>query len=512
MAKKPTTLRLHETRHPLVYEVNTRVLLTELSAAAGKRITLDLIPDRVIQEWARRKFDAVWLMGVWTTDALGQGIARTHTGLQEEYRKTLPDFAPDDVAGSPYSVQDYEVAEGLGGDAALKTLRKRLAEKGIGLILDFVCNHTSRDHGWVAAHPEYYINGEPGDAQKRPEIYFSTPTAKGPKVLAYGRDPTFPGWTDTAQLNHMNPKARKAVIAELKRIARLCDGVRCDMAMLLLRDVFLLTWGEPLGRQENRAADTEFWDDAIRAVRDEKPKFVFMAEAYWNLEWQLQQLGFNYTYDKVLYDRLLREGAGSVRDHLKAELDFQQRSIRFVENHDEHRAARAFGSDSWHFAAAVIASTVPGMVLLHDGQIEGRKVKLPVQLIRRPRELVSEMVRSFYESLISCITSPVIREGEWQLLTPRAAWHDNYTWQNFLVFWWQQKGAGVRLIVVNYAPHSGQCYVELPVEQVSGTAIEFRDQMSEAVYVRDRTGLVSKGIYFDLPGYKFHIFDVKKAR
>lgn len=514
MAKKTTTrLRLRETRHPVVYEVNTRVLLNELSKSGKKKTTLAQIPDRILDEWADLGFDAVWLIGVWRTGALGQEIARSHAGLQEEYRRALPDYTPDDVAGSPYSVQDYEVDEMLGGDAALKSLRKRLAERGVGLILDFVSNHTSRDHGWVATHPEYYIAGETGDELKRPDIYFSAQTAKGPRTLAFGRDPTFPGWTDTAQLNHMSPKARKAIIGELKRISKLCDGVRCDMAMLLLRDVFLLTWGGPLHRQDSSAADVEFWADAIGAVREGLPEFIFIAEAYWNLEWQLQQLGFDYTYDKVLYDRLLREGAMSVRDHLHAEMEFQLKSVRFVENHDEQRASRAFGSEGWHFAASVIASTVPGMVLLHDGQMEGRTVKLPIQLTRRQTEPVSEVAQSFYMNLLDCITSPTIREGEWQLLNCRPAWHDNYTWQNFLAFWWQQqKGGSAKLVVVNYAPHSGQCYVELPVEQVSGAAIELRDRMSEAVYVRDRAGLVTKGMYFDLPGYKFHLFEVKKAR
>jgi hypothetical protein len=513
MAKRTTKpLRLHDTRHPLLLEVNARVLVRELSAAAGSDLTLDRIPDHLLDEWAGLGFDAVWLMGVWTTGPQGREIARAHPGLQGEYLKILPDYTPEDVAGSPYSVQKYEVPPALGGNKALGTLRKRLAGRGLGLILDFVSNHTARDHAWTTTHPDYYINGESGDDRRRPDIYFSTPTAQGEKVLAFGRDPTFPSWTDTAQLNHMYPKARKAIIAELKKISRLCDGVRCDMAMLLLRDVFLLTWGEQLRKTESGAADVEFWKEAIRSVRRDQPKFLFMAEAYWNLEWQLQQLGFDFTYDKVLYDRLLREGAGAGRDHLRAEIGYQRRSVRFVENHDENRASRAFGSEAWHFAAAVIVSSIPGMTLYHDGELDGRAAKLPVQLTRRPQEPVSDVTRSFYQRLLSCVCSPVFRGGEWQLLSPRAAWHDNYTWQNFLVFWWQGKGNDARLVAVNYAPHSGQCYVELPVEQIAGVAIEFRDQMSDAAYVRDRAGLASRGIYFDLQGYGFHIFDVKKAR
>ena len=82
---------------------------------------------------------------------------------------------------------------------------------------------------------------------------------------------------------------------ELERIATMCDGVRCDMAMLILPDVFERTWGR---RPE------PFWPRTIERVRKAAPSFLFMAEVYWDLEWELQQQGFNYTYDKRLYDRL----------------------------------------------------------------------------------------------------------------------------------------------------------------------------------------------------------------
>jgi hypothetical protein len=236
--------------------------------------------------------------------------------------------------------------------------------------------------------------------------------------------------------------------------------------------------------------------------------FVFIAEAYWNLEWRLQQLGFDYTYDKTLYDRLLREGASSVYDHLKAELSFQRHSVRFIENHDEPRAAQALSTDAWHFAAATVAATVPGMFLFHDGQLEGRKIKLPVQLGRRATEPDVPQVRSFYRRLLSCTRTPALQKGEWRLLTIKPAWHANHTSANFLAYWWEEPTDGARLVVVNYAPQSGQCYVDLCLDSIQGSPIEFRDLMSEDVYVRERSALLSKGMYFDLPGYGFHIFEV----
>ncbi len=504
--------RIAGTSHPAVYEVNTRVLLHQLSGAGGKPVTLDGIPDRVIEEWAGLGFDAVWLMGVWTTGKIGQDIARAYKPLQEEFRAVLPDLVCDDVLSSPYSVQSYAVSPAVGGSGALRKLRKRLEKKGLGLILDFVCNHTARDHEWVEKHPEYYIAGPVGQDTAQPDSYFRARTVTGDRVIAFGRDPSYPAWTDTAQLNHEHAATRRALIATLREIADQCDGVRCDMAMLTLRDVFKRTWGDASAPPPGQSAQGEFWKEAISAVKTGRRSFTFIAEAYWNLEWQLQQLGFDYTYDKTLYDRLLREGAGSVRDHLKADPDFQRHSLRFIENHDEPRAARVLPSSAWQFAAATIVATIPGMVLFHDGQLEGRTVRVPLQLRRRPDEQASERSLMFYRRLLACICQPVIKDGEWQLLNIRPAWHENPSWQNFLAFWWRGRQGGARLIVVNYAPLSGQCYVELPVDRITGSPVEFRDLMGDAVYVRDRAGLESRGMYFELPGYGIHIFEVMANR
>ena len=498
--------------HPVLYEVNVRVLLREIAAREGKRVTLADLPSDIIAGWASLGIDAVWLMGIWPSGPAGIAIATREESLRSAYRAVLPDFTDGDVGGSPYAVHAYDVPPSLGGAEGLAALRAALAARGIGLVLDFVPNHTANDHAWVSSHPEYYVQGTAGDAQERPDIFFRAKSRGGPVTLAMGRDPSFAGWTDTAQLNVMHAAARRAMIGELEKISGMCDGVRCDMAMLVMNDVFARTWGDHAAPAVGEPASGEFWTEAIDAVRARAPGFLFLAEAYWNMEWDLQQLGFDYTYDKTLYDRLLREGAGSVRDHLRAEMEYQRHSLRFIENHDEQRAAVSLSSEPWHFAAATVISTVPGMVMFHEGEFEGRKVKLPVQLTRRPCEEPASRTSAFYARLLPVIHSPVFSEGTWRLLMPRAAWHDNYTWQNFLTFWWHNPGAGTRLVVVNYAPLSGQCYVDLPLETVPGTQIEFRDLMSEAVYVRDRHGLTLKGIYFDLPPYGLHVFEISSPR
>ena len=513
MAKNTTiAARLRSTAHPILYEVNTRVLLRELSSAEGMTMTLADVPDRVLDEWADLGIDAVWLMGVWTTGDTGREIARSMPVLLDEYRHALPDFTPDDIQGSPYAVKDYRVAPELGGNTELRKLRARLARRGIGLILDCVFNHTARDHAWVIRNPERYINGRAGEENERPEYFFSMDTAAGPRVLAYGRDPLFPGWTDTAQLNIFSPATRLVLYETLESIAGMCDGVRCDMAMLLLNEVFIRTWGDHAKSGDDAPPPGEFWKEAIEGIHKVHPDFLFIAEAYWNKEWDLQQFGFRYTYDKTLYDRLLREGATAVRDHLRAEMIYQSRCLRFLENHDEQRVARALPSESWQYAAATVVLTLPGGVLLHEGQLDGRAVKLPVQLVRRQAETVNPRTRAFYAQLLQVVSHPVFREGSWQMLNLRPSWHDNHTWYNFLVYWWQHPDHGVRMVVVNYAPHTGQCYAEIPLDAFRGNMLEFRDLLGTAVYVRERAMLEAKGVYFDLPSYGIHIFDVTEAR
>lgn len=504
LMKKTPTVRIHSTSHPLVYEVNSRVLLHELSSGKSERTTLGNIPDSVLDRWASLGFDAIWMMGVWTTGKSSVEIARTDASLQQEFKRVLPDLTEDDIIGSPYAIRAYNVPPALGGNKGLLALRKKLRERGLGLILDFVPNHTARDHHWVTRHPEYYVQSPD---QHEAEGYFAVPTVKGTAVLAHGRDPNFPGWTDTAQLNVRLPDTRRTLLETLKKIASMCDGVRCDMAMLLLSDVFEKTWGERSLLPGTAPAVGEFWGEMIRGVKAMSPDFKFIAEAYWDREWQLQQLGFDYTYDKRLYERLSHEGAASVYDHLKADPEYQRKSVRFIENHDEQRAARAFSSEAWHFAAATVMATVPGMALFHEGQLSGRKTKLPVQLARRPPNETSPQVESFYTKLLSVVSHSVFREGEWRLLHAKPAWYDNHSWSNFLIFLWTA-GSRARMVVVNYAPLPGQCYVELALDDIKGTAIEFKDLMGTASYVRERSALTSKGMYFDLPGYSLHIFEL----
>jgi hypothetical protein len=501
-------------RNPVLYQVNTRVWVGELSAGLGRPATLDDVPDADLDAMAAAGFDLIYFLGVWQTGAAGRAVSRANAEWREEFVRVLPDLAEDDICGSCFAVTGYEVAETLGGDDALARLRERLHRRGLRLMLDFVPNHTALDHPWVGEHPEYYVRGTDDDLARAPQNYrrvgaegsaaaaAAAATAPGDgregggRVFAYGRDPYFAGWPDTLQLDYGNAGLQAAMRAELGRVAARCDGVRCDMAMLVLPEVFARTWGivaEP------------FWPGAIGAVKADHDGFVFMAEVYWDLEWQLQQQGFDYTYDKRLYDRLRGGDARPVRDHLRADDEFQRRSARFLENHDEPRAAATF-SPEIHRAAAVVTFLCPGLRFFHQGQLEGARVRLPVRLCRRAAEPVDHDLQDFYRRLLACLRDPVVRGGEWRLLDCRPAWEGNWTHDCFVASAWADRAGHRMLVVVNDAAVRSQCSVPLPFGDLAGGEWRLEDLLGDAVYERGGDDLLSPGLYLDLPAWGYHVF------
>ena len=484
--------------YPALYQVNTRVWLRALGQSLGRRATLDDIPDAELDRLGRMGFDWLWLLSVWRTGAAGQAVSRTHPGWRHEFRETLPDLRDDDIEGSGFAVTDYVVHPALGGDEALARLRERLRKRGLRLMLDFVPNHTALDHPWADAHPEFYIAGTALDLARAPQNYTWIKRTRGEVLLAYGRDPYFDGWPDTLQLDYSNPATQEAMSSELLKIAGQCDGVRCDMAMLVLPDVFERTWGRraPL-----------FWPDAIRRVRENVPGFCFMAEVYWNLEWTVMQQGFDYAYDKTLYDRLREGHARPVRDHLRAGLDYQNRLARFLENHDEPRAAAAFPSGI-HEAAAIITFLSPGLRFFHQGQFESRLKRISPHLVRAPVEPTDPARQQFYQELLEVLRQPALRDGEWRLLECVPAWDGNWTADCFVASFWHGRHGERRVIAVNYAGHQSQCYVRLPLPDLAGHTVRLKDMMGAASYERDGSDLVSRGLYLDLPSWGYHVFEL----
>ena len=486
-------------RHPTLYEINTWAWLYDLSQRYGRRITLGDVPPAAWDALATPGFDAVWLMGVWTRSAASARIARAHPDLQAGFRAALPDFSPADVIGSPYAVGDYTVDKRLGGPEGLAAARAALAARGLRLILDFVPNHVAVDHPWLAGHPDYFIQGTADDLRREPAAFFR---AKG-RIFAHGRDPYFPPWTDTAQLNAFHPGLRRAAIDTLRAIADQGDGVRVDMAMLPVGRIFAGTWGARAG--EPPAGD--YWPEVLGAVRQTHPGLLLMAEVYWDMEWELLAQGFDCAYDKRLYDRLVEGSARTVGEHLRADLAYQWHMVRFTENHDERRAVEALGPGRDR-AAAVLVAALPGATLLHEGQLAGHRVKLPVQLRRRPAEPDDAATLAFYRALLTEVRHSAYHQGAWRLREATPAWDLNATHRSLIAFTWQA-GEERRLVVVNYSAASAQGRVRLPDFRLEGRTWALHDALDGADYQRSGDEMVYDGLYVDLPPWGAHVLSFR---
>lgn len=488
--------------YPALYQINTRVHLAELSAGLGRPATLDDVPNTELDRLQRLGFEWVWLLSVWQTGQAGQRISRTNVDWRKEFLVTLPDLRDEDIAGSGFAVTAYTVNEQLGGDAALGRLRRRMAERNIKLMLDFVPNHVALDHPWVNHYPDFFIEGTEDDLKHDPANYTKIQTGTGERIFAHGRDPNFPGWPDTLQLNYASWELQEAMTRELIHVSDHCDGVRCDMAMLMCPGVFERTWGKRPG---------PFWPRALLRAKDHHPGFIVMAEVYWDMEWELQQQGFDFTYDKRLYDRLRDRKAKPIRDHFGASMDYQEKLVRFLENHDEARAAATFSREE-HEAAALITFLSPGLRLVHEGQLEGKKTHVPTHLVRRPTEPVDQPLADFYATLLETLKLPAFHTGRWTLLECMPAWGGNESNDYFVAFNWQDARQKHYIVAVNYSGERAQCFVKLPFADLENKEWRLRDLFSDTVFDRDGNDLAARGLFLDEKAWKYYVFELVPKR
>jgi|SRR5579862_94104 len=479
---------------PWIVEINTWPWLGALALRYGRKVRLDCVPAAVWDELAATHADGVWLMGVWRRSAAGRRISLADPNVLAEGGRLFADFSPSDVSGSPYSIAAYQVDEQLGGTEGLAKARQELARRGLRLMLDFVPNHVAPDHPWTTEHSQYFVQGDVDEYRKNPTSFLLA----GDKVIARGRDPYFPAWLDTAQLNAFDSGLRSAALETLQGIALQCDGVRCDMAMLLMNRIFAQTWAGRAGPQP----PTEYWQYVIPLIRRVRPGFLFVAEAYWDLEWDLLQQGFDYCYDKRLYDRMVEGRAELIREHLKSPIDYQRRLLRFLENHDEPRAATTFSTQQ-NRVAAVALMTLPGAKLLQDGQFSGARTKLSVHLGRPPHEPADGDLQSFFQRLLDVVRGLELGKGEWHLCQLHG-WPDNQSCRNLVAWCWQVHGIK-SLQVLNFSPYRSQARVKLPWKDLANQDWQVGDPLVNADYGR-RPGqeLAESGLYVDLDAHSFH--------
>ena len=483
--------------HPHLYEINAWAWLEELSACLGRFVRLADVPDSEWDTLAQRGFNIIWLMGVWQRSAEARRIALepSNTG---SYANALPGWKPEDVVGSPYSVAQYTPDPRIGAWDDLDRVREKLRSRGMAVFLDFVGNHTALDHPWVREHPEFYVQGTQQDFETDPASFFRIDTPKGAPFIALGRDPYFPPWTDTAQLNHFNPALRAALINRLGIIAAHCDGIRCDMAMLQLNDIFARVWGHLLAGATQPA--TEFWTEAHSAV----PNLILLAEAYWGTEARLLHLGFEFTYDKEIYDAVRGLDVGGIRGQLVAPTAHQSHLARFLENHDEPRAAVIFGEQRLP-AAGTLMSTLPGMRFYQHGELEGRKIQLPVALRVAATEPTNPLILNFFEKILRVSNEDVFHRGQWNLLplTPRG----DPTAENLIAYEWSTETAW-KMIVVNLSGGAAQGLIRWRDRVSSTKEYVFYDQLNEVRYPRHGQELNDTGLFVRLDAFQAHLFDV----
>ena len=485
--------------NPKIYEINTRVWIKRFYSN-NKKVNLDEIPLSYWEELAELGIDYIWLMGVWKINPSTIKEYCLHPDLKKEYTNALKDWKEEDVIGSPYAIDKYELNPILGDEKTLLTVKQTLNNLGMKLILDFVPNHFSVHSSLIKSDPYIFLETSKENYESDKHTFFRTDEDR---YFAHGRDPFYPAWLDTAQVNYFRLKSREYMVKVLLHIATMCDGVRCDMAMLDLNNIFINTWSGVLQQQNVEKPKEEFWNVVIDLVKNISPSFIFVAEAYWDLEWELQQLGFDYTYDKELTDRLEGGIVKDIRDHLLADYEYQCKSVRFIENHDEQRSKSVYGKIRVQ-AAAVVISTIKGMRFYHDGQTEGKKIKIPVQLGREPEEPVSKVINNFYKKLFEITKHDVFTKGDWSLIKDVESWEGNGTHQNILAWMWKYSSEK-RLVVVNYSNVESNCRIKLDVR---GYPEQFKliDMLNDKTYFRSSEEAYHSGIYIVLKPYKSHIF------
>jgi Alpha amylase, catalytic domain len=487
--------------HPHLFEINTWAWLEELSERAGRHITLAEVPDVEWNRLAGLGFDLIWLMGIWQRSPESRREFRGDAASFANFKKVLPGATMEDVVGSAYSIQRYQPDPYIGDWASLDATRDKLHARGLRLILDFVPNHVALDHRWVLEQPEYFIQGTAEDFARDPSAYYRAETYSGTRYIARAKDPYFPPWRDVAQLNYFEPAMRAALLAELSNIAKHCDGFRCDMAMLVLNDIFARTWSSQLARAV--APATEFWQD-VRGALLEK---ILLAEAYWGTEWRLFELGFDFTYDKSLYDAIRGGDASAVRTDISRDLTYQSHLARFLENHDEARAAAVFIGEKLTAAATLIA-TLPGLRFYHQGQLEGRRIQLPVSLSHAASEQPVPAIEALYRQLLQISNEQVFHAGAWRRLD--ASDLGDGLASNLIVYDWQSENCW-KLVVVNLANEASQARIQLGDRISQGRRYRFNDQLNQAVYLRDGDELGGPGLYVRLEAFHAHLFEISPA-
>jgi glycosidase len=382
------------------------VWLGQLSKSYGREVrTLDQIPDAELDRLARWGFSALWLIGIWERSPASQRIKHI-SGNQ-------------DAISSAYSLYDYVIAQDLGGEGALDSLKRRCAARGIRLASDMVPNHTGLYSKWTLEHPDWFVqldyppypdyqfNGpdlssdgriglfiEDGYWDKRDAAVVFKHLDRGSgrvRYIYHGNDGTSTPWNDTAQLNYLMAEVREAVIGTILHVARQFPIIRFDAAMTLAKKHYQRLWfplpghGSGVPSRAEHGMDqpsfdqvfpNEFWREVVDRVAVEAPDTLLLAEAFWLMEgYFVRTLGMHRVYNSAFMNMLKMEENAKYRQTLKNVLEFEpeilKRFVNFMNNPDERTAVEQFGKEGKYFGATVLLVTMPGLPMFGHGQVEG---------------------------------------------------------------------------------------------------------------------------------------------
>lgn len=476
----------HQFQQTIIYESNTRLF----SKKHKCKISKDLA-EKYLNLPEVKSSHYLWAMGIWQKSPYSVAIARTHEGLKKDYKKIIPNYKEEDIIGSPYAIYDYipepDICESW---EKLKEFKETLNQHGIGLILDYVPNHMARDTPWINKYPEAFLSI---DLKAPPNSnYFLHPSGI---VFAHGKDPHFDGWTDTVQFDFSHTETFDLQISFLERILPYCDGLRCDMAMLPLPEIFEWTHGK-------KGLDF-FWEEFITKAKSKKKDFLFIAEVYWNLESKLQYKGFDFTYEKDLYDFLVQKNSPAIIHYLQNKQE--KKSLHFLENHDENRMASVFFLESIPFFSLI--ANLEGGLLIHEGQTLGYKKKIPVQLGTYPSDEEDSIIQSYFQRIIPRLIKRKNQKLTW--IDSQAICYEGKDKFCFVrIFLFEDGNREIFIFNPNPYPLSGRIPLN-PKEinkifQYSGPS--FLDLTSGINYGQNLDEIKKEGIYFYLEAWRAHWF------
>lgn len=541
------------------------VWLHQLSRKYSRHIhRLDHVPDEELDLFARRGFNAVWIIGIWQRSRASQRIKQL-TGNPE-------------AGASAYSLYDYVIADDLGGEGAYMNLRDRATARGIRLASDMVPNHMGIDSRWVMEHPDWFISlpyppfpaytygGPDVSNDSRTEIkiedhYYNRTDAAvtfmrrdrwsgDTRFVYHGNDGTSFPWNDTAQLNYLKPEVREAVIQTILHVARQFPIIRFDAAMTLTKKHYQRLWYPEPGTgsaipsraeygltktQFDAAMPQEFWRELVDRVAREAPGTLLLAEAFWLLEgYFVRTLGMHRVYNSAFMNMLRDEENANYRSVIKNTLEFDpevlKRYVNFMSNPDERTAVDQFGKGDKYFGCCVLLATMPGLPMFGHGQIEGYTERYGMEYRRSYfEENPDEWLVARHEREIS----PLLHR-RWLFAEVRDfLLYDFYTddgWVNEDVFAYSNQSGSERALVIyhnRYANTRGwirmsASYAEKSAhgkyirQRTLGEAfglphdpaqyIIFRDAVTGLEHLHRSASLFDQGMHVELGAYRYHVF------